>query len=159
MNLDQSWTAFGGASLALMGVSLVAGARRMAVDNLAWRREWGRATGREQDPNQDGRALAFVYWGAGALISGAGFGILSAGQPVVAGPAHSRLAGFLITGVGAGAGALKFIARSRGPRFLDGETAVGQSRPFDERAAEAATWTLCSLWSAFGVALALGYWR
>ncbi len=142
-----------------MGMSLIAGARRLSADNLAWRREWARAAGRDESSGQNGRSLTFIYWAAGALIVGAGLGILSAGQPVVSGPTHSRLTGFLIAAIGVGAGTLKLIARSRAPRFIENEPGVGESRMLGERVAEIATWTLCSLWAAFGCALAMGYWR
>lgn len=151
----RAWTEFGGASLALMGAALAAGARRFARENAAWRREWSRAVG-AAEPGV-GRDLGLSYRVAGALVAFAGLGVLSAaasGAVAVAPPAHPRLVGALIAFVGAAAAALKLLTRPRGPRFLEGEPLL--ERSFDERASEAAVWALCALWAAYGLILVSG---
>src|SRR3569832_1410231 len=55
VDFPREWTAFGGASLALMGAALSAGALRHAADNLAWRREWRRAVGAPGPGREGGR--------------------------------------------------------------------------------------------------------
>ncbi len=60
MDFSREWTAFGGASLALMGAAIGAGARRHAEDNLAWRREWriGPTGPRTPDPSKAGASFS-----------------------------------------------------------------------------------------------------
>lgn len=66
-DLSREWTAFGGASLALMGAALALGARGHARDNIAWQRERGRLVG-APEPAADARVA-----GASLALLGAGF--------------------------------------------------------------------------------------
>ncbi len=90
MDLPRAWTAFGGASLALMGTAIAAGARRHADDNLAWRREWSKASGIPISDPGDGRALVRAYRAGGALAALAGLGVVAA---AAAGPARGGAPG------------------------------------------------------------------
>lgn len=155
MDLARGWTAFGGASLALMGASLGAGARKLARENLSWRRQWGQETGVEGGEGTSESSLTLLYRAAGALVGAAGLGVLSsaaAGAAVVAGPSRPALAGALIAAVGTAAAALKassLPSSSRPPAGLPPDA----PRPFDERASDAAVWALCALWAAYGLIL------
>lgn len=163
MDFPREWTAFGGASLALMGAALSAGARRHAADNLAWRREWRRATGAPETGAADGRRLVLALRAGGALAAAAGLGVVAA---AAAGRELSRyrppssevrLLGALFAAIGAGVAALNVSRRSaRGPRFLAVEPlAAPSARPLDERVASAAGWLLIVLWIWFGCRLLL----
>ncbi|MDE2510407.1 MAG: hypothetical protein KGL74_04740, partial [Elusimicrobia bacterium] len=65
----REWTAFGGASLALMGAALAFGARRYADDHLDWQRQWSRAAGRPEPPPADPGPLARAYRRIGAVAA------------------------------------------------------------------------------------------
>jgi hypothetical protein len=159
MELARAWTAFGGASLALMGAALGAGSRRLSAENLAWRREWRHAVGVSEADDAEAASLALLYRGAGALIGAAGLAVLSAvgaGQAFVPGPSSPRLVGVLIALVGLGAGALKALARPSAPRHLPRELGAGAAPSFEDRACDASIWALCALWAAFGIFLSRG---
>ena len=163
MDFPREWTAFGGASLALMGAVLSAGARRHAADNLAWRREWRRAVGAPDAGPENGRGLVLGLRAGGLLAVAAGVGVV-----VAAARGHEltryrpqageiRLLGALFAAIGAGVAALNLSRRSaRGPRFLAWEPLASPSeRPLDERAASVAGWLLIVLWIWFGCRLLL----
>ncbi|MBI3565480.1 MAG: hypothetical protein HY079_09820 [Elusimicrobia bacterium] len=161
MELARAWTAFGGASLSLMGVCLGAGARKLARENLMWRREWRQAVGAPGTDEGEGASLALLYRAAGALIGAAGLGVLSAsaaGTALVAAPSRPALAGALIAAVGTAAAALKAASLPAAGRPVEG-LPPDAPRPFDERASDAAVWALCALWTAFGLLLLRGAFR
>ena len=159
MDFPREWTAFGGASLALMGAALSAGARRHAADNLAWRREWRRAVGAPDPGREDGRGLVLGLRAGGLVAAAAGAAVVAASA---AGRELSRyrppageirLLGALFAAVGAGVAVLNLSRRSaRGPRFLALEPMTA-TRPLDERVASAAGWLLIVLWIWFGCRL------
>lgn len=163
MDFPREWTAFGGASLALMGAALAAGARRHAEDNLAWRREWRRAVGAPEAGPENCRRLVLAFRFGGALGVALGLGAVAgaaAGRPLSSyrpAPGDARLLGALFAAIGAGVAALNLSRRSsRGPRFLAFDPLSAPSaRPFDERAAGAAGWALIVLWIWFGLRLLL----
>ncbi len=159
MELARAWTAFGGASLALMGGALGAGSRRLAAENQAWRREWRHAVGASGGDPSEGASLSLLYRGGGALIGAAGLGVLSAvsaGQAFVEPPSSPRLVGVLIAVVGLGAGALKALARPAATRGRTLPLLPGEAPTLEDRACDAAIWALCALWAAFGVVLSRG---
>jgi hypothetical protein len=147
VDLPRAWTAFGGASLALMGVALAAGARRHAADNLAWRRQWNREMGVPAADLGDGSLLILVCRAGGTLGILLGLGFIAAAasgralSSVRFGGGDGRALGACFALLGAAFTAIKV---SRGSF---GERAPG------EKIADAATWTLCALWIAFGVRL------
>jgi hypothetical protein len=163
MDFPREWTAFGGASLALMGAAIAAGARRHAEDNLAWQREWRRAVGAPDSGAGDARNLVLGYRAGGALGFLAGLGFLAAaamGRSLTSshfalGDARALGACFALLG-GAFAMMRLFRRAPRGPRFLIHEPlAASDVRPLDERAATAASWALIVLWIWFGLRLIL----
>ena len=157
MNLPREWTAFGGASLALMGAALVAGARKHAEDNLTWRRQWGQAAGVPDSGPGDGRRLIAVYRAGGALVIAVGLGLAAAAASGRAlssarfGHNDARALGACFAALGLAFAALKLSRDvARGPRFLAADLPTS---PLGERLAGAATWGLCALWIAFGLRL------
>ena len=161
MNFAREWTAFGGASLALMGTAIGAGARRHAEDNLAWRREWGRAVGApDAGPGDAGRlVLALRIGGVMGVLAGLGFvSAAAAGRPLTSshfGPGDARVLGACFTLLGSCFAATSLFRRSpRGPRFLAFDPLASPAvRPLGERVAGAAGWLLCVLWIWFGLRL------
>ncbi|MDE2490056.1 MAG: hypothetical protein KGM24_04365 [Elusimicrobia bacterium] len=163
-DLPRVWTAFGGASLALMGLALAGGARRHAADLAAWRRERRLALGEPEPPGGDvpSPLEVLAYRIGGALLSLVGAALAaaaSAGSVRAAGPAGTRLgaalAGAVVSACGVGFGTMKTLAGRRGPRFLRGEELADDApRRLDERLADGAVWTLCALWAVFGALLA-----
>lgn len=163
VDFPREWTAFGGASLALMGAVLAAGARRHAADHLAWRREWRRAVGAPDAGPEDGRRLVLALRAGGLLAAAAGAAVIAAAvcghelsqyRPQAS---EARLLGALFAAIGAGAAVMSLSRRSeRGPRFLAFEPpASASSRPLDERVSGAAGWLLIVLWIWFGFRLIL----
>lgn len=148
MELARAWTAFGGASLALMGASVACGARRYAADNLAWRRQWSQAVGAAEPAAGEGAPrLIRIYRAGGTLCAGAGAGLAAAAllgrlaSRVPPGDPRPVGAGLILLGLGLGA-----------QKIRGGAAAL---RP-DERAAGLALWTLYALWAGFGLKLFLG---
>jgi hypothetical protein len=159
MDLPRAWTAFGGASLALMGTALAAGARRLAADNLAWRREWCRAVGAPEAGLGDGRVLRLACRVGGTLGALAGLGVAAAAaagralSPARFGSGDPRALGACFALLGAAFTAMKASrGAARVPRFL-GEGEDPEPQPLGERIAGASTWLLCALWIAFGLRL------
>ena len=163
MNFPREWTAFGGASLALMGAAIGAGARRHAEDNVAWRREWRRAVGAPDSGPGETRRLLIGFRAGGALGVLAGLGFIAAaaaGRPLTSshfGPGDARVLGASFAILGSCFAALNMSRRSpRGPRFLAFDPlAAPSSRPLGERVAGAAGGLLCALWIWFGLRLLL----
>jgi hypothetical protein len=161
VDFPREWTAFGGASLALMGATIAAGARRHAEDILAWPREWSRAVGAPDAGPGDARRLVLGFRAGGALGVLLGLGFIAAaagGRPLTSshfGPADARMLGASFTLLGACVAALNLYRRSsRGPRFLAFDPlAAPSARPLDERFAGAAGWLLIVLWIWFGLRL------
>ena len=157
MNFAREWTVFGGASLALMGAALAAGARRYSEDNLAWQRQWRQAAGLPPAEETDARASVRIYRAAGALIFliGLGFALSAATGFAASAPRLSplgvKILGACAAGVGLAVGAAKFyVGLHRGPRFLEEDAPAA---PLDERLSGLAQWALCALWAAFGLRL------
>ena len=137
---------FGGASLALMGTSLAAGARRHAADNLAWRREWRQAVGARESAAAEGRGLMAAYRAAGALLFLIGLSVALAGlagRVAVSPLLGARILGACCLALGLGFGALK----------LSSGAASGPRLPEKEPVAALSAWALCALWAAFGLRL------
>jgi hypothetical protein len=163
VDFAREWTAFGGASLSLMGLVLSAGARRHAADNLAWRREWRRAVGAPDPGPEDVRGLVLGLRAGGGAAAVAGLAVAAAaaaGRALTAfrpAAGEVRLLGALFAATGVGVAALNLTRRSaRGPRFLAFEPlAAASARPIDERVASAAGWLLIVLWIWFGCRLLL----
>jgi hypothetical protein len=161
VDFPREWTAFGGASLALMGAALAAGARRHAEDNLAWRREWSRAVGAPDAGPGDARRLILGFRAGGALgiLVGLGFvAAAAAGRPLTSshfGPRDARVLGASFMLLGACVAALNLYRRApRGPRFLAFDPLAAPSgRPLGERVASSAGWLLIVLWIWFGLRL------
>ncbi|MFI5348367.1 MAG: hypothetical protein ACHQ2Z_02390 [Elusimicrobiota bacterium] len=161
MNFPREWTAFGGASLALMGTAIGAGARRHAEDNLAWRREWGRAAGVSDAGPRDARRLVLALRVGGVVGVLAGLGIVAAAaadRPLTSshfGPGDARALGACFTLLGACFAVMSLFRRSpRGPRFLAFDPlAAPPVRSFGERVSGAAGWLLIVLWIWFGLRL------
>jgi hypothetical protein len=163
LDFPREWTAFGGASLALMGAAIAAGARRHAADNLAWRREWDRAAGVSGSvpPESPGLVLGFRVGGSAGVVIGLGFvASAAAGRSLTSshfGPGDARVLGASFSLLGAGLAAMRLQRRTaRGPRFLTDEPlAAPSARRLDERIADAAGWALIALWIWFGLRLVL----
>jgi hypothetical protein len=163
LDFPREWTAFGGASLTLMGAAIGAGARRHVEDNLAWRREWRRAVGAPDAGPGETRRLVLGFRAGGALgvLVGLGFAAsAAAGRPLTSshfGPGDARVLGACFTLLGAGLGAMGLRRRaSRGPRFLAADPLTASpARGLGERAAGAAGGLLCVLWIWFGLRLIL----
>jgi hypothetical protein len=161
VDFSREWTAFGGASLALMGAALGAGARRHAEDNLAWRREWSRAVGAPDAGPDEVRPLVVLFRAGGAIGVLAGLGFVAAaaaGRPLSSshfGPGDARVLGASFALLGACFAALNLSRRSpRGPRFLALDAlSAPPDRPLGERIAGAAGWLLIVLWIWFGLRL------
>jgi hypothetical protein len=161
VNLAREWTVFGGASLVLMGIALCAGARRHAEDAAAWQRQWRQAVGAPDSGADESGSLVAVYRVGGALVALAGAALLggtAAGRALSStrfGPGDARALGACFAALGLGFAVLKLSRLSpRGPRFLAADPLVsGGDRPLGERVAGAATWTLCALWTGFGLRL------
>jgi hypothetical protein len=157
-DLAREWTAFGGASLALMGAALAFGARGYARDHHAWERERSRAVGAPEPDAAASTPRARRYRAAGFIVGLAGLAFAAAaaagrGLTTRTGPADARIGGACLALLGAVFAVSKALrGRGRGPRFLPG---AADGRPFDERAADAAVWSLCALWTVFGLRLAL----
>ena len=147
MDLPRAWTAFGGASLALMGAALAGGARRHAEDNIAWRRQWSRAVGAPDDDLGDGRVFVRACRVGGVLGALAGLGFVAAAASGRAlssarfGSGDARVLGACFFVLGAAFTALK-LSRAAVP-----------AQALGERIAGAATWALGALWIAFGLRL------
>ena len=144
-DLSREWTAFGGASLALMGAALAAGARGYARDNVAWHAEWRRAVGAPEAAPLDADGLIRLYRWIGGLASSLGLAFVlaaSMGRALAprTGPADARVAGVSLALLGAGFAAMK----------------VRRGSPHGERGADLAVWLLCALWTAFGLRLYIG---
>jgi hypothetical protein len=163
VDFTREWTAFGGASLALMGAVLSAGARRHAADNLAWRREWRRAAGVPEPLKEDGRGLILGLRLGGGAAAAAGLAVIAAAAAGIRltayrpAPREIRLLGALFAAIGIGVAILNLSRRSaRGPRFLAFEPlSSAETRPLDERVASVAGWLLIVLWIWFGCRLLL----
>jgi hypothetical protein len=160
--LAREWTAFGGASLALMGQALLAGARSLAKEHADWQEEWSRAVGRTplaRAGNED--FLARVYAAAGAMGLLLGVLILAAaagGRTLSAGPANARALGAVLAALGLAA-ALHKAGRAlrRAPLFLQADPLAAPPEPsLGESVSGAAVWLLCGLWAAFGLRLFSG---
>ncbi|HVG94737.1 MAG TPA: hypothetical protein VND21_09840, partial [Planctomycetota bacterium] len=82
MDLAREWTAFSGALVLLMGVSLAAAAKRSASDALSWQRQWRDAVGAphpsrgEEEPKR--RRLTAAYRLGGVFFAAAGLALLAA---------------------------------------------------------------------------------
>lgn len=156
MEFAREWTAFGGASLALMGAALAAGARRNASDIRSWRRQWREAVGAAPAPEPGADRLVGTYRAVGGIVALVG-GVLAAA--VAAGfvaPASTPGAGPRALGAGVAALGLAFAVRkataeSRGPKFLETGAFAAGEKPLDARAADALAWALCALWMACGL--------
>jgi hypothetical protein len=161
VNLAREWTAFGGASLALMGTALCAGARRHVEDALAWQRQRRQAVGAPGEDSDGSPGLLLVYRAGGALVILLGAGLVAgaaAGRALSStrfGPGDARALGACFTTLGLCFTALKLSrGAARGPRFLAADSfAAGSDRALGERIAGAAAWGLCALWAAFGLRL------
>ena len=156
----REWTAFGGASLALMGAALAAGARGYVEDHLAWQREWSRAVGAPAPAFDAGRKefLAFVFRliGAAGVLAGAGVTLAAASGRTLGSRAalsDARILGASLIVLGFGCTVIKLNRDARRPsRFLESDPLSAASRPgFGALAAETAVWLLCALWTGFGV--------
>jgi len=144
-DLSREWTAFGGASLALMGAALAAGARGYARDNIAWQRERSRLVGAPEPAADGADGLIRLYRGIGGAAAALGLAFVlaaAAGRALAprTGPADARIAGVSLTGIGLGFAAMK----------------ARRGSPHGERGADLAVWLLCALWAAFGLRLLIG---
>lgn len=158
--LAREWTAFGGASLALMGASLAAGARAFAKDHVDWQRQWSQAVGAPPPEAEAGR-LAGAYRLGGSLIALVGLAAVGAaarGRTLSAGPGNARLAGGCLLAAGLAAAVQKFRRETRrAPLFLEADPLAAPPEPgWGELASDAAAWLLCALWAAFGLRLFMG---
>ncbi len=149
MDPARAWTVFGGASLVLMGAALAGGARRHAADALAWQKQRRQAVG-APEPVPPPLPPVRAYRAGGALLALAGAALAAGAQTGLVrarGAAESRpgavLIGTAIAACGVGLGTLKILAA---------RTATAP-RPLGERLGDAALWTLCALWTAFGTVL------
>ncbi|MFI5347755.1 MAG: hypothetical protein ACHQ51_15385 [Elusimicrobiota bacterium] len=156
----REWTAFGGISLALMGAALSAGARGYADDFLSWQRQWSSAVGAPEPASRGNDALIRVYrlLGVGGIVIGAALAAAAASGRAPAsrvGASDARIMGICLTVLGFGFAMLKLGRDSRrSPRFLEPDpSASARRRAIDELAAEMSVWTLCALWTGFGLHL------
>lgn len=163
MNLAREWTAFAGALFALMGVSLVGGARRSAEDALSWERQWRAAVG-VPDPAGDDeprrRRIELLYRLGGLFFIGLGIGFfistaMGRGPFMVQGGGRDALyAGAFFTVCGSMLALNAWFRRRRAPRFLDGELlAADAPLPLGERIAANCHRAMVVLLLAFGVRL------
>jgi hypothetical protein len=156
VDLSRAWTAFGGASLTLMGAALAAGARRHAADNAAWQRQWSQAVGAPASVAEEAKLVrGYRAAGAACALLGLGFAAASAFGRALVSPRFTggdpRLGGAGLAALGLGFGAVKLrVAFARAPRFLYD---AASKRPLDERLAGLATWALCALRVVFGFQL------
>lgn len=163
MNLAREWSAFAGALFSLMGVSLVAGARRSAEDALSWERQWRSAVGaadpaREDEPRR--RGIQIAYRLGGLFFTGVGIGLFIAaatgrGPYMTQGGGRDALsAGAFFTLCGSVLAFNAWLRRRRAPRFLEGELlAENAPLPLDERVAAFCHRAMVVLLLAFGVRL------
>lgn len=155
MDAGRLWNAFGGASFALMGLSLAAGARRHARDNLQWQKQWRQATGRDASGEEGDAGLVLGYRLGGAAMAALGAWLALAAPPSrrLPGPGESLAAGVLLCALALALAWSRFRSRpGRGPSFLAGEE-LSPRPSWDERLGEAAVWALLALWLAFGASL------
>lgn len=163
MNLAREWSAFAGAVFSLMGVSLVAGARRSAEDALTWERQWRSAVGADEpvdgeEPRR--RVIERLYRFGGLFFTGVGIGLFIAaatgrGAVFARGGGRDALfsgAFFVVCGVAVAFNS--WIRRPRAPRFLEGELlAEDAPLPPGERVAVNCRRALVLLLVAFGTRL------
>jgi hypothetical protein len=156
----REWTAFGGASLALMGAALAFGARGYVDDHLAWQREWSRAVGASEPVADAGRKglLLFVFRliGVAGVLAGAGVMLAAASGRILASraaPSDARIMGASLIVLGFGCALIKLNRDARRPsRFTESDPLAAAPAPGgDALAAETAVWLLCALWTGFGV--------
>lgn len=163
MNLAREWTAFAGALFALMGASLVGGARRSAEDALSWERQWRAAVGvpdpaRDEEPRR--RRIELFYRLGGLFFIGVGIGLfistMMGGGPFMTqgGGRDSLYAGAFFTVCGSVLALNAWLRRRRAPRFLEGELlAEDAPLPLGERVAANCHRAMVILLLAFGVRL------
>jgi len=163
MNLAREWFAFAGALFALMGVSLVGGARRSAEDALSWERQWRAAVGvpdpaRDDEPRR--RRIELFYRFGGLFFIGLGIGMfisMAMGRGlfiVETGGRNALYAGAFFTVCGSVLALNAWLRRRRAPRFLEGELlAADAPLPLGERVAAWCHRAMVILLLAFGVRL------
>lgn len=163
MNLAREWTAFAGALFALMGASLVGGARRSAEDALSWERQWRAAVGvpdpvRDDEPRR--RRIELFYRLGGLFFVGIGIGLFIStatgrGPFMVQGGGRDAVyAGAFFTVSGFALALNAWFRRRRAPRFLEGELLAADSPlPLGERVAAWCHRAMVILLLAFGVRL------
>ncbi len=163
MNLAREWSAFAGALFALMGASLVGGARRSAEDALSWERQWRSAMGVPEPSGDDEsrrRSIALLYRFGGLFFIGIGIGLIIStamgrGPYMMQGGGRDALyAGAFFTVCGAVLALNAWFRRRRAPRFLEGELfAADAPLPVGERVAATCHRVMVVLLLAFGVRL------
>lgn len=143
--LAREWTAFGGASLGLMGAALALGARGYARDHAAWQRERNQALGVPAPaPGEPERLTRGYRVGGVAVLCLGALVFLSATFGI--GPAprvkleDARVSGLCLALLGVTFAGVKL--RRGAPRWAD--------------ASDGAVWALCALWAIFGMRLFLG---
>lgn len=164
MSVASEWAGFAGLVFSLMGLGLVAGARRSAEDALSWQRQWRVAVGAAEPAGDEGprrRRLVLAYRAGGVFFVAAGLILLflsATGRAPSVGRAGGRqdlFAGIFFIVCGFVMSVNDWLrGRPRAPRFLDGELLDDAAPPpAGERVAAACTRGMIVLFFLFGIQL------